>query len=159
VLSWIRVGTISAPELCRATLARHTARSPWDPVGPDAKATQRSLVPQPLHRRSCTQSAVATRRTITGREELTCATSQRRRRRTCAAPPLHCHWLSCHASPSPCRAIPWHEWWSWSPSPRHTAYKSLAVFPRASTRAPPRSPLPPPVSTSLRSRPWLVVHA
>jgi hypothetical protein len=45
-----------------------------------------------------------------------------------------------------------------TPSPRHTAYISPAVFPRASTQAPPRSPLPPPVSTSLRSRLWPVEH-
>jgi hypothetical protein len=44
-------------------------------------------------------------------------------------------------------------------SPRHTAYLSPAVFPRASTRAPPRSPLSPSVSTSLRSRPWPVQYA
>jgi hypothetical protein len=29
---------LGAPELCRATSTRHTARAPWDPLGPDTEA-------------------------------------------------------------------------------------------------------------------------
>jgi hypothetical protein len=55
-----------------------------------------------------------------------------------------------HSSPW-CARIPHHRLAS--------GYKSPAVLPRASTRAPPRSPLPPPVSTSLRLHLWPFEHA
>jgi hypothetical protein len=149
--SWNRVG--SRPR----TTSRAGSCQPRRRPGMTVRAPLRPPVPRPLHRRShpilpChVPHALGPRETDLCRQPTTSPPYAR-----CTAPgrlladaPRH---HLAHAAAH--RAVP-----LVTLSLRITAYLSPVVFPRASTRAPPRSPLPLPVSTSLHSRPWTVEHA
>jgi hypothetical protein len=89
----LKIGTVPT-----RTHARRRARGH---AGPPADRTR--LPEHHCDRRSqgfrtdvCTQSVLSTRRMLTGRAKPSCSATQRRRRRTRAAPPLDNYWLPRH---------------------------------------------------------------